>query len=258
MMADVLFEHSLLTGKSTLVDGSLRNAAWHKQLFRRIRLEYPWYRIAIIHVTASREAIFARTAARALASGRVVPLALLESSMRHVPSSVKELSPDADLVAVVRNADGRPVILESLKVRGCPEEKCPSWAAFHAAWGQGCPSANPRPRLLGSRASSLAIRSGLKEKRATGQGVALGSHARTPNIHPSSVIEFLRAHRSKSIKSQGKRMLAAPLGPFAQTDAACEMLACLGLGKLLDEMRHRYWAPTVPTHLRSRPSHQTE
>jgi hypothetical protein len=71
--------------------------------------------------------------------GRVVPSALLESSLQQVPLSVKELSPDCDFVAVVANdADGGPPVLKDLKIKRAgisnPVTVHPSWNTFQAAW----------------------------------------------------------------------------------------------------------------------------
>lgn len=61
-IAEILTLAGLLAGKNVLVDGSLRDAEWYKQYFQRLRHDFPALRIAILHVTAPREAVFQRAA----------------------------------------------------------------------------------------------------------------------------------------------------------------------------------------------------
>lgn len=65
MMSEILTKAALQHGRNVLVDGSLRNATWYSQYFQELKRTYPKLRIGIIHVTAPREAVFAR----ALVSG---------------------------------------------------------------------------------------------------------------------------------------------------------------------------------------------
>jgi Zeta toxin len=102
IMADVLFEHALSYSYDTMVDGSLRNVSYYQQLLSRIRHDYAHYRIAIIHVTAAPETIRRRALLR---SGRTVPTALVDESIRQVPNSVQALTPLVDAVHVIRNDD---------------------------------------------------------------------------------------------------------------------------------------------------------
>jgi hypothetical protein len=57
-IAEILALAGLHAGKNILVDGSLRCASWYRAYFDRLRREFPGLRLAIIHVTAPREAIF--------------------------------------------------------------------------------------------------------------------------------------------------------------------------------------------------------
>ena len=51
---------ALKLGYNVLVDGSLWDYKWYEEYFRSLRKEYKLLRIAIIHITAPREAVFAR------------------------------------------------------------------------------------------------------------------------------------------------------------------------------------------------------
>jgi predicted kinase len=63
-IAEILTLAGLQGGKNVLVDGSLRDAEWYRGYFERLRKWFPNLRLAIIHVTAPREAIFQRAAVR--------------------------------------------------------------------------------------------------------------------------------------------------------------------------------------------------
>jgi Zeta toxin len=61
-IAEILTFAGLLAGKNVLVDGSLRDYKWYQSYFDRLRAEFSALRIAIIHVTAPRDAVFQRAA----------------------------------------------------------------------------------------------------------------------------------------------------------------------------------------------------
>lgn len=63
---EILTLAALQAGKNVMVDGSLRNAEWYATYFERLRTDFRMLRIAIIHVTAPREAIFHRAAVRSV------------------------------------------------------------------------------------------------------------------------------------------------------------------------------------------------
>ena len=69
-IAEILTLAGLQAGKNVLVDGSLRDAEWYKGYFERLRHDFKNIRIAIIHVTAPREAVFQRAAVRRTCYGR--------------------------------------------------------------------------------------------------------------------------------------------------------------------------------------------
>lgn len=61
-IAEILTLAGLQAGKNVLVDGSLRDSEWYKKYFARLRRDFKYLRIAIIHVTAPRDAVFQRAA----------------------------------------------------------------------------------------------------------------------------------------------------------------------------------------------------
>lgn len=63
-ITEILTRAGLLAGKNVLVDGSLRDAAWYKQYFRQLRNDFRTLKLAIIHVTAPRDAVFKRAMVR--------------------------------------------------------------------------------------------------------------------------------------------------------------------------------------------------
>ena len=64
-LSELLTLHSLKEGKNVLIDGSLRNAEWHKSYISSVQDEYPTIRTAILHVIASEETVMARCLRRA-------------------------------------------------------------------------------------------------------------------------------------------------------------------------------------------------
>ncbi|CAE7622825.1 Rf1 [Symbiodinium necroappetens] len=93
-------------GRHILVDGSLRNASRQQSFFAEIREAYPEYRIAIIHVFASWDAMQKRSTV-AREGGRVTSPKALRTSFDAVKSSVSELEALADLTTHINN-DGFP------------------------------------------------------------------------------------------------------------------------------------------------------
>ena len=91
-MSEVLFEYALQQSQRMIVDGSLRDVAWYKALFARLRKELPHYRIAIIHVKADREVIYRRAENRAKKTGRVVPRSVLDESIAQVKGCLSSIS----------------------------------------------------------------------------------------------------------------------------------------------------------------------
>ena len=59
MIEEIAVEAALRHGYNVLVDGSLRNE-WYEGYIQTLRKTYPDLRIAILHVTAPREAVFRR------------------------------------------------------------------------------------------------------------------------------------------------------------------------------------------------------
>lgn len=130
LIAEILTLAGLRSGKNVLVDGSLRDADWYTEYLRRLRREFPDNRQAIIHVTAPREAVFQRAAARAMTTGRIVPKEVLEEALEQVPRSVKVLEPLVDYFCEINNAPGAPDL--ELLTEG------ETWETFESKWVQTC------------------------------------------------------------------------------------------------------------------------
>ena len=60
MISEILTQAALHRGQNVLVDGTLREAEWYRQYFRYLREQFPNLRIAILHITAPRHAVFER------------------------------------------------------------------------------------------------------------------------------------------------------------------------------------------------------
>ena len=140
-IAEILILAGIQAGKNVLVDGSLRDSDWYKTYFSRLRKEHPNIRQAIIHVTAPREAVFQRAAARAMTTGRVVPKETLEKALDQVPRSVKVLGPLVDYFCEINNAPGAPDV--ELMSEG-------DWDTFEKKWLQTCAWVPSRRQFLQS------------------------------------------------------------------------------------------------------------
>lgn len=146
-VAEILQLVALDNGKNVLVDGSLRDHAWYSLDFHQKREKYPKLKLAIIHVVAPREAVFARAESRAKVTGRVVPKQLIELSLKQCAESVGILRNQVDFFARILNApnttDVELLIPESI-----------SWDEFADQWKQ---SLKRKPGAILRRFSSLRI-----------------------------------------------------------------------------------------------------
>ena len=61
-IAEIVTEAAMRKGQNVLVDGSLWDYEWYQEYFTSLREKYPALRIAILHITAPREAVFERAA----------------------------------------------------------------------------------------------------------------------------------------------------------------------------------------------------
>lgn len=59
LIAEVLTEAALQRGLNVLVDGSLRDAKWYQKYITATQQKYPQLSLAIIHITAPRNVLFA-------------------------------------------------------------------------------------------------------------------------------------------------------------------------------------------------------
>lgn len=107
-MSELLTLYALREGKNVLVDGSLRNAEWHKVYIQSVRDQYPDIRIGIVHVVAPLETVVARCIRREKITGRHVPQELVVASMEQHPISIRKLAASVDVVITLLNEDTPP------------------------------------------------------------------------------------------------------------------------------------------------------
>jgi len=129
-VSEILTSAALQAGKNVLVDGSLRDAAWYQSYFKQIRRDHPGIRIAILHVTAPKEAVLKRAEHRAIHTGRVVPINVLEDALEQVPKSVNILRSLVDYFCELHNAPGADDI--EIHTPGV------TWESFQSNWAQTC------------------------------------------------------------------------------------------------------------------------
>ena len=130
-LSEVLTEAALKDGRNVLVDGSLRDHEWYALHFDELRRMHPNLRIAILHVTAPRSAIYENVEARSKVTGRVVPKDKIEMALKTVPESVKRLGPLADFFCELWNSpkqDDVQIMTDGI-----------GWKEFTKVWEQKCP-----------------------------------------------------------------------------------------------------------------------
>lgn len=126
-IAEITTLAALQSGRSVIVDGSVRDYRWYKGHFSDLRSQFPGLRIAILQVSAPREAVLQRAATRAMATGRYVPLETLERSMQEVPATVTRLAPLADFYCEFENAPHSGIRINTAGV---------TWESFAQQWNQ--------------------------------------------------------------------------------------------------------------------------
>jgi hypothetical protein len=127
-MAEILGYRALRSRWNVIFDGSLRDVAWYKEYFSKLRSQFPGIRLMILHVKAERVDVLRRAAERAKLTGRVVPQQVLEDSLEAVPKSVAALAPHVDVALRVMNLDGQDPSLEREPGTVNPPE------GIHATW----------------------------------------------------------------------------------------------------------------------------
>jgi len=109
-LVELTTEAAMRSRKHVWVDGSMRDGAWYKRFFEDIKVRFPHYGIAILHVDASREVVEERVRRRAEETGRHVPAEELADSLRRVPETVAALAHLCEFVASIDNSGDEPVL----------------------------------------------------------------------------------------------------------------------------------------------------
>ena len=130
-ISEMLQEAALKDGRNVLVDGSLRDHEWYALHFEDLRKLHPTVRVAIVHVTAPRSAIYENVEARSRVTGRVVPRDKIEMALKAVPESVKRLGPLADFFCELWNSPEEEDVQITTEGIG--------WKEFAKIWDQKCP-----------------------------------------------------------------------------------------------------------------------
>jgi len=107
MLTEVATEVALQNSLNLIVDGSLRDGDWYSKYFEYLKKTYPHYRIAVVHVIASKEVVLERARQRGK-NGRPTPEKEILDSFNRVPATVDVLFPWIDFLARVENNGGRP------------------------------------------------------------------------------------------------------------------------------------------------------
>lgn len=109
-IAEVAQHVAMNNNMDVWVDGSLRNWLWYKTELKRIRDQYPQYRIAMIVISAPEEMIENNIKRRAMETGRAIPDELRQATTNDaIGGNIVKLTHLVDLVASVRNSDGNGI-----------------------------------------------------------------------------------------------------------------------------------------------------
>lgn len=134
-IAEILGYLALRNRKHVIFDGSLRDYAWYKGYFRKLREHFPGIRIMIIHIEADRDEVLRRAEERGKRTGRMVPKETLLQSMEAVPKSVRKLAEHADFVCKVRNtSDKEPQLLREEGAPHPPASVTLTWDIMKTLW----------------------------------------------------------------------------------------------------------------------------
>lgn len=163
-ISEVMTLDALMNGKNVIVDGSLRHVDWYASYIDSLRKRFPILKIAIMEVSAPAKTTLSRALKRAEISGRVVPVHVLEESIRQVPLAVAQLKPLADYTCTLRNDD----CVTAADASGESEVKCSepelvrtssgslSWPDFRSVWKMSCAFSSRKHR---STSSLLSVES---------------------------------------------------------------------------------------------------
>eukprot|EP00514_Thraustochytrium_sp_LLF1b_P006076 CAMPEP_0184527224 /NCGR_PEP_ID=MMETSP0198_2-20121128/11080_1 /TAXON_ID=1112570 /ORGANISM="Thraustochytrium sp., Strain LLF1b" /LENGTH=438 /DNA_ID=CAMNT_0026918861 /DNA_START=198 /DNA_END=1514 /DNA_ORIENTATION=+ len=121
-MCEIALSESLSHSRNIIFDSSLRDTNWWKHEFARIRETYPKYHLAILYIKTDLETAIRRTEARAMKTGRVVPVHFVEESYEQSARSFEVLKEEVDLTAVIDSTAPEPVFIDPPV-----DEFCATW-----------------------------------------------------------------------------------------------------------------------------------
>lgn len=117
-IVEIIRQEAILSGRSVVIDGSMRHAEWWAEWIDRQRATggaAEGYRFALWHFVAPPSKIYERAARRSVQTGRHVPREVIEKALVEVPHSVERLLPLMDVSATISTADDRCPRLVELK-----------------------------------------------------------------------------------------------------------------------------------------------
>ena len=181
-IVEIIRQEAILSGRSVVIDGSMRHAEWWAQWIARQRSTggAQGYRFALWHFVAPPSKIYERAARRSVQTGRHVPREVIEKALVDVPHSVERLLPLMDVTATISTADDRCPRLVELRADDSvlQEERAAAAAIEHAESHR-----RPPPTLSGNQrewkpfAELFGARDGFdrsQRRRRRGGGGGLG------------------------------------------------------------------------------------
>jgi hypothetical protein len=104
-IGETLLLATLQAGRNAIMFGNLKNVDWYQSRYIPfLRNEYPnQLRFAIIHITAAKRTMLARSRSRAILTGRTILEQDIEREIERIPKAVEELKSFVDYTCTIRN-----------------------------------------------------------------------------------------------------------------------------------------------------------
>ncbi len=107
-LCEIALTECLKKGRNIIMDTSLRDSAWWKSEFKRIRKEYGEYYIGIMYMKSDIKTALARSQSRGLKTGRKVPAQMIIDSHAQCDKSFTILREFTDLSVVIDTSGPEP------------------------------------------------------------------------------------------------------------------------------------------------------
>jgi len=116
IISDIILRKAMWIGLGVILDGTLRNADYYKQLIGELKMTYSNYKYGIIYVLAEWKTIMNRCIKRSWETQRTVPLHILEKSYNSTENSYQILKNEVDWIYRFDNNNEFPILLDNKSI----------------------------------------------------------------------------------------------------------------------------------------------